>query len=69
MGIPRPKKLDKMIETAERLSRGFNFLRVDLYCIDDDKIVFGELTYNPGGGNCRFRPRKYDKILGRLLVD
>lgn len=65
--IQRPRKLDKMLEIAERLSDGFDFLRVDLYYINDNDIIFGELTYNPGGGACRFYPKEYDAMYGKLL--
>ena len=67
MDIPKPKKLREMLNFASILSRDFSFIRVDLYCINDQKIIFGELTYNPGGGTCRFWPNQYDKILGNLL--
>lgn len=44
---PRPKCLEQMIDIAHRLSKGFPFVRVDLYCIDD-KPYFGEMTFAPG---------------------
>ena len=47
--IPKPRCLEKAIEYAERLSKGFPFVRVDLYIIGD-KIYFGELTFTPAAG-------------------
>lgn len=47
--VEKPKKLEKMIEIAEKLSKGYPHIRVDLYN-QDGKIYFGELTlYNQGG--------------------
>jgi hypothetical protein len=38
-----------MLEIAEALSRGFDFVRVDLYNFDG-QIYFGEMTCTPAGG-------------------
>jgi TupA-like ATPgrasp len=54
--IPRPAKLDEMISIAETLCAGFDFMRVDLYLLDDRRIVFGEMTATPGAGRKRFYP-------------
>lgn len=48
-GIMKPKKLSEMIEIAENLSKGFTFVRVDLY-YSNDSIYFGELTFTPAAG-------------------
>jgi hypothetical protein len=63
----KPTCLGRMVEIAETLSAGFSFLRVDLYRMDDDTVIFGELSYNPGGGTSLFFPREYDLRLGKLL--
>lgn len=47
--IPKPRCIEKAIEYAERLSKDFPFVRVDLYIIGD-KIYFGELTFTPAAG-------------------
>lgn len=44
--IEKPKNLNKMIEYAEKLAKGFPFVRVDLYN-EKGKIIFGELTFTP----------------------
>lgn len=47
--LMRPPKLDEMLQIAQILAAGTDFLRVDLYHADD-RIVFGELTNYPNGG-------------------
>ena len=66
--IPRPKKLEKMIEIAEKLARFVNnpFIRIDLYDVNE-KIYFGEFTFYPGGGFEEFRPEVWDQILGSWI--
>lgn len=44
--IQKPKNLEKMIKYAEKLSKEFEFVRVDLY-ENDNNIIFGELTFTP----------------------
>lgn len=61
--LPRPKNLDKMFELASELSKGFPFVRVDLYNIDG-KIYFGELTFYPDAGFDPNRLPEYDRYFG-----
>lgn len=61
---PAPRELDQMLQIAETLSRGFPFLRVDLYA-PGDRVLFGELTLTPGQGFRRFFPREWDYEFGR----
>lgn len=65
--VPPPPNLAGLIRAAERLARPFSFIRVDLYDLGD-RIVFGEMTNFPGGGNSRFSPRRLDAELGRLFA-
>lgn len=44
--IKMPNNLKGMIEYAEKLSKEFEFVRVDLYN-DNGNIIFGELTFTP----------------------
>jgi len=44
-----PESHRKMVEIARELSRGIDFVRVDLYKFDG-KIYFSELTFTPGAG-------------------
>lgn len=47
--VERPRNLDKMIEIAKSLSKGFKYVRVDLYDMGE-KVLFGEMTFTPGSG-------------------
>lgn len=62
-GAEPPENKDELVNVAEKLSKPFNFVRVDLYNIDG-KIYFSELTFHPGGGLVPFEPREYDLKLG-----
>lgn len=64
--IPKPQNFDEMIEIAARLSKGFPFLRVDLYSIKG-KTYFGELTFIPNGGAKDSLIRKLDSTYGKLI--
>lgn len=55
--------LDKMIEIAGILSKGFPFIRIDLYNIEG-KIYFGEFTFYDGGGFEPYGPIIWNKRLG-----
>ncbi len=61
----KPDYLNKMVNVAEQLGSGFDFIRVDLYETRNRGVVFGELTVAPGNGGERFAPREYDFKLGR----
>lgn len=50
-----PKNFNIMKEYAEKLSKDFNFVRVDLYNVNG-KIYFGELTFTPASGLTPFKP-------------
>ena len=60
---PRPERLDEMITLAQQLARGTDFVRVDLYGLPD-RIVFGELTSYPAGGNSPFEPERFNTEFG-----
>lgn len=47
--VAKPKSLDRMIATAQKLSKGFDFVRIDLY-ERGDEIIFGEFTFSPCSG-------------------
>lgn len=59
----RPHRLDEMLSIAGRLSTGHDFVRVDLYLVND-RIYFGEMTHYPENGFGKFAPSEYDKIIG-----
>lgn len=55
--VPKPEKLDEMLEVAEKLSAGFPEVRVDLY-YTNGRIYFGELTFTSLGGTMDFYTRE-----------
>lgn len=66
--VPRPENLDQMIELAERLSRQFDFVRVDLYNVHG-RIYFGEFTFTPTAGVKSFDPAEWDLRVGEMWPD
>jgi len=63
--LTQPANLDLMLQTAEQLGTGLDFVRVDLYDIGS-RIYFGEMTATPGAGLARFDPPTMDEHLGQL---
>jgi len=61
--LPTWERLTDMIAIAERLGRDTDFVRVDLYALDD-RIVFGEMTNYPAGGNSPFFPASFNAEFG-----
>lgn len=47
--VPKPVTWEHMLRFAEKASRNFEYVRVDLYEIDGE-MYFGEMTYTPGAG-------------------
>lgn len=58
-----PDNIEEMITVAEKLAAGFPFVRVDLYNIRG-RIIFGEMTFYPWSGYCRYTPDSFDFDLG-----
>ena len=65
--IPKPPCLEKLIELAETLSKGFATVRVDFYILNDGTIKFGEMTFTAGNGICVWHPQEQNLILGNLI--
>lgn len=63
--VDRPASFDAMIDAAERLSAGHDFLRVDFYEIAGQPL-FGEFCLFPGSGLDPFDPPDLDEWLGKL---
>jgi len=62
----KPKNLDAMLEVAEKLSKDFDFVRIDLYDMIDS-IRFGEMTFIPNAGYEPFNPQEKDEYYGSLI--
>lgn len=61
--IEKPKQFNRMIEFAEKLSEGWDFIRADFFLVDD-YIYFSELTHYPGSGHGKL-PKDIDFELGK----
>ena len=64
---PKPENLGEMIDVATRLSAGFEFVRVDLYRLDDGTVKFGEMTFTPANGFGNWNPSEWDEKIGALF--
>ncbi|PWK60559.1 ATP-grasp fold amidoligase family protein [Roseicyclus mahoneyensis] len=63
--LPLPSRLGQMIEVAEALSHGIDFIRVDLYQARE-RVLFGEMTLTPRAGDIQFTPSEWNMKLGQL---
>lgn len=64
--IPRPQNLKKIVEIMDILSDDFNFVRVDLFVLNN-KIYFGELTFIPTAGYLKFTNPAHDLEWGSFI--
>ncbi len=65
--IEKPDNLEEMIRLAEKLSEGFNHIRVDFYRLNNGKIYFGEMTFTSCSGVCKWVPKGQDLIMGEMI--
>lgn len=61
--VELPDSMSRMIEIAECLAEGLDFIRVDLYNVSNH-IYFGELTCYPSGGTGPWTPESFDFLCG-----
>lgn len=63
-----PNSINKkiIIEYAEILSTGFDFVRIDFFEVDNT-LYFGEFTFSPYSGFIEFIPDEYDLFYGNKL--
>lgn len=61
----KPSNYENMIYLAMQLSKGFQYVRVDMYEYDN-MVFFGEMTFTPASGMMRFEPDDWDYRLGGL---
>lgn len=64
--LTKPKNLDKMFESAEKLSKGIPFVRVDFYEANGE-MYFGELTFYPSSGFDNTRTKECQNYLDKML--
>ena len=61
--VPRPQNLERMIEIAEIIARGFPQVRVDLYNVKG-KIYFGEMTFFAFSGMNNHFTKTFQHMIG-----
>lgn len=66
--IPRPQRLEELIEISEKLAQGFAHARVDFYILNDGSLKFGEITFTSATGVCKWTPPQQDRVYGDLIV-
>lgn len=62
--LKRPLNYEKMVQIAETLGKPFPHARIDLYN-QNNKIIFGEITFFDGSGYMKFKPDEFDYIMGK----
>lgn len=48
--IPKPDRLLDMLSMSQTLAQGFEFVRIDMFIDNNDKIYFSEFTFTPKAG-------------------
>lgn len=65
--VDKPDNWDEMVKIVEKICKPFKHCRVDLYNVDNKKIIFGEITFYHGGALNNFSPKEWDIYLGSLI--
>ena len=65
--LPRPKKLESMLECSKALSEGFPEVRVDFYEVDG-QLFFGEMTFTSLAGRMDFYTEQYMEKMGQSII-
>lgn len=63
----KPERYNDMLILAEKLAKGINNVRVDLYCIEGN-IYFSEMTFYHNGGMVAFEPYEFDVEMGSHFI-
>ena len=64
--LPKPDRLEDMIDCARVIPEGFPHVRVDFY-LEDGRVIFGECTFFHFSGNQPFDPVEFDYVMGSYL--
>lgn len=64
--IPKPECIDDMFAISSKLSKGFPFVRIDLYQ-SFGQIYFGEMTFYPDSGFDNNILKESDEYFGKLI--
>ncbi len=62
----KPNNYEEMLSISKTLSKGFKYVRVDLYSIRDN-WVFGEMTFTPFSGYGKWNNEQNNIIVGSYL--
>lgn len=62
--LKKPANYEQLKDVAERLAAPFPHARIDLYD-QDEKIIFGEITFFDGSGYMQYDPDEFDFVLGK----
>jgi len=65
--IEKPDTFDFMVSVAEKLCKGFPFIRIDLYSVKN-RVIFGEATFYPDSGFAPFIPEHYNTVFGDYFM-
>ncbi len=65
--LPPINKLEEMKDIAFKLAGDFDYVRVDLYLVNN-QILFGEMTFTPGSGFEKFSDPFPDKFYGQIWI-
>lgn len=64
--IDIPPNFDRMVEFAEKLSKGIPFVRIDFYNVNG-RIYFGEITFYPASGFGKLSSEEWDMTIGSWI--
>lgn len=64
--IKKPNNYKDLISVAEKIATGFPYIRVDLYN-QDEKILFGEMTFFDASGYQLYNPDVFDYRMGSFF--
>ena len=68
--LEKPNNLSEMIILAEKISKFFSFIRIDMYS-NNNEIFIGEITHIHGGACEKFLPNKFEteKEFSKILFE
>lgn len=62
--INKPENLDEIINIIKKLSKPFDYVRIDLY-LENEKIYVGEMTFAEASGYYKMEPKEIELYLGK----
>ena len=64
--LPKPEKLEEMLDYAKILSSDFLHARIDFYIVENN-VIFGEMTFTNSAGFGKVKPEKFALEMGSYL--